>query len=272
MIRIVFFVSIFFLLTGCLSQPINEQQLSTYWQIIESKTQRPISFTMLLKRLSGYQYILIGEEHNVAAHHQIEQYLIQQLAKREPLSGVVFEMFEVEQQAAISATQSQAQQLSPAQIKTAIQWRKWDWNLYKDLIVISLKSTTPVLAANLSEVEIQQLMAGAAPLNGSVSVTPLVRTQLGQLIQAQHKIDTDVLNRMVDVQQFRDRRMAEKLHYLPASGVLIAGNNHVRKDLGVPLHLQEFNPSNAQKTVTLMLKSSDENIDNTQADYIWHTY
>src|SRR5690606_40000804 len=43
---------------------------------------------------------------------------------------------------------------------------------------------------------------------------------------------------MLAVQQQRDRRMAQQLIAAPKPAMLLAGAFHVRRDLGVPLHLQ----------------------------------
>lgn len=71
---------------------------------------------------------------------------------------------------------------------------------------------------------------------------------------------------MVTVQQFKDRRMAEALIKGGKTTLLIAGNFHVNKAVGVPLHLADLGQKQLI-VISLAKKSSD--IDLQESDYIW---
>ena len=250
--------------------------LHTTGRIIDTRTQRQISVTELLNALGQYQYILLGEEHDNALHHQIETALIKQLEQQRPLSAVVIEMMDVGQQALISQTQKELHtccQYSPSQIRQKLHWAKWDWSQYQDFIVSRMNSNTPLLGANLTEPEIQTLMQGAQPLQGNLSIRPSVQQKIAQLVQSHHTIDANLLAKRVQIQQFRDRRMAETLQKQTALSVLVAGNHHVQKDIGVPLHLADYAQQQQKPlpNVTIMLKSAVENTNVSQADYVWIT-
>lgn len=264
-----------FFLVGCSSVPLTESEIAHFGQIIEVRTQEKLTPDELVNRLASHLYILIGEEHDTASHPQLEAFLVQKLEQKRPLAGVVLEMLAVDQQAQVTQAQLQAQSqsLSSAEMKQHIGWEKWDWEHYAPLVASRLQSRTPLLAANLTEAEVQTIMTGAEPLKGNLSTRPTVQQQIAGLIHTQHAIPAEAVSRMVQVQQFRDRRMAEKLQKSTASSVLIAGNHHVRKDIGVPLHLADFNAENAAQTVTLLLQSGHQtDVQITQADYIWLTY
>ncbi|SUT88175.1 putative iron-regulated lipoprotein [Actinobacillus ureae] len=265
-------------LFGCAHKPLSEQQLHSLGNIVDLSTQQHLTLSELLQRLPAYTYVLLGEEHDQPVHHQIEAYLMQKLEQKRPLAAVVLEMLSVDQQVQINQLQQQQTALFAEEIPAQIGWKHWDWHQYQDLIVSRLSSATPLIAANLTEAEIKTLYAGAQPLRGSISVTPQVRTQLAQLIQAHHPLPPNILEKAVTVQQFRDRRMAEMLvkntPNSTAYALLAAGNNHVRKDLGVPLHLQDFDHKNKAKTISIMLKSQRSEaaaITLQQADYVWLT-
>lgn len=265
-------------LFGCAQKPLSEQQLHSLGNIVDLGTQQRLTLSELLQRLPAYTYVLIGEEHDQPVHHQIETYLMQKLEQKRPLAAVVLEMLSVDQQAQINQLQQQQTPLFAEEIPAQIGWKYWDWHQYQDLIISRLSSTTPLIAANLTEAEVKTLYAGAQPLRGSISVTPQVRTQLAQLIQTHHPLPPNILEKAVTVQQFRDRRMAEMLvkntQNSTAYVLLAAGNNHVRKDLGVPLHLQDFDHKNKAKTISIMLKSQGseaESVTLQQADYVWFT-
>ena len=265
-------------LFGCAHKPLSEQQLHSLGNIVDLSTQQHLTLSELLQRLPAYTYVLLGEEHDQPVHHQIEAYLMQKLEQKRPLAAVVLEMLSVDQQVQINQLQQQQTALFAEEIPAQIGWKHWDWHQYQDLIVSRLSEATPLIAANLTEAEIKTLYDGAQPLRGSISVTPQVRTQLAQLIQAHHPLPPNILEKAVTVQQFRDRRMAEMLvkntPNSTAYALLAAGNNHVRKDLGVPLHLQDFDHKNKAKTISIMLKSQRSEaaaITLQQADYVWLT-
>jgi len=74
---------------------------------------------------------------------------------------------------------------------------------------------------------------------------------------------------MLAVQQQRDRRMAERLLAAPQPVLLLAGTYHVRRDLGVPLHLTDL--GRAAGSVVLLLAEVGERVDAQAADYVWYT-
>lgn len=265
-------------LLGCTQKPLSEQALHSLGNIVDLHTQQSIPLTELLQRLPAYPYILIGEEHDQPIHHQIETYLIEKLEEKQQLTAVVLEMLSVDQQDKINQLQRHPTALLSQDIPVQLGWKQWDWNQYQELIIRRLSSTIPLIASNLTEAEIKTLYAGAQPLQGKISTSAQIRQQLAQLIQQHHPLPPAVLDKAVTVQQFRDRRMAEMLVKNTQNSadhtLLVAGNNHVRKDLGVPLHLQEFNNKNKTKTLSIMLKSQRSEADAVtaeHADYVWFT-
>ena len=74
---------------------------------------------------------------------------------------------------------------------------------------------------------------------------------------------------MLAVQQQRDRRMAERLLSAPTPSLLLAGGWHVRKDVGVPLHVVDVGEPRAP-TVLMLAEQGDE-VTQAMADYVWYT-
>jgi uncharacterized iron-regulated protein len=74
---------------------------------------------------------------------------------------------------------------------------------------------------------------------------------------------------MLAVQQQRDRRMAERLLAAPTPALLLAGAFHVRKDLGVPLHLKDLGAS--EGNAVLILAETGRTVTAESADYVWYT-
>ena len=75
---------------------------------------------------------------------------------------------------------------------------------------------------------------------------------------------------MLAVQQQRDRRMAERLLAAPTPAVLLAGAFHVRRDLGVPLHLQDLAAPGGTERV-LILAEVGQAVSAERADFVWYT-
>ncbi|MOA37723.1 hypothetical protein D3C78_1593440 [compost metagenome] len=63
--------------------------------------------------------------------------------------------------------------------------------------------------------------------------------------------------------------MAERLLAAPAPAVLLAGGFHVRRDLGVPLHLADLGA--AAGLQVLQLAEVGAPVSAAQADFVWYT-
>ncbi|MNF00072.1 hypothetical protein D3C80_1988370 [compost metagenome] len=74
---------------------------------------------------------------------------------------------------------------------------------------------------------------------------------------------------MLAVQQQRDRRMAERLLAAPTPAILLAGAFHVRRDLGVPLHLTDLGAAGGLQV--LQLAEVGGPVAATHADFVWYT-
>jgi uncharacterized iron-regulated protein len=91
---------------------------------------------------------------------------------------------------------------------------------------------------------------------------PIVRYALGQpypLLSANLACDEIAASRC----------MAQQLLTAPAPALLFAGAHHVRKDVGVPLHLLDLGAQDA--TVVLMLAEVGTHVTSAAADYVWYT-
>ena len=82
-------------------------------------------------------------------------------------------------------------------------------------------------------------------------------------------LPTSQMPAMLAVQQQRDRRMAERLLVAPTPSLLFAGAYHARKDVGVPIHMQDFGEHEAP--TVLMLAEQGAEVAPAMADYVWYT-
>jgi uncharacterized iron-regulated protein len=79
----------------------------------------------------------------------------------------------------------------------------------------------------------------------------------------------DALPAMLAIQQQRDRRMAHSVIDAPAPALLFAGSYHVRKDIGVPLHMADL--GSHERPVVLLLAQEGSEVQPGSADYVWYT-
>lgn len=108
----------------------------------------------------------------------------------------------------------------------------------------SFYSRAKILGANLSRSEITSIYNGVQPLKGYVSTTNEVKNKFFDIISLSHKLNPqenkELLDKLVEIQQFKDRRMADVLVHHTNKVLLLAGSYHTSKKIGIPLHIQDF--------------------------------
>jgi len=227
----------------------------------------------LLDRLATASRVVVGEQHDNPDHHALELWLARALADRRPGGSVLMEMINPNQQARVAAVQAAAAKGElPKDLIGALAWQPgWDWSLYGPLVTWLVKQPTPLLSANLDRSEILRIYAEQPVLEGTRSTTGAVRESLLEDIRESHcgLLPESQLSAMLAVQQQRDRRLAERLKAAPEPALLFAGGFHARRDLGVPLHLDDLGAGPGLQV--LMLAEVGKAVATAQADYVWYT-
>lgn len=256
-------------------------------QIIHLATQQTISFHDFVKQLAEYDNVILGEYHDHVNQHILATQLLDNLQKIRPQGSLLLEMLSVEQQDFVNQTQQNPPK-NLDKLPKIINWQKsWDWQLYGDIVKHPFLYNYPLIATNLTKTEVKILMQGAEPIKGYQSNKPLIKQHIFNTIIKNHDMKADELeesdkrlvNHMVEIQQFRDRRMAEKMLSAPKPTLLLAGNYHAQKNIGVPIHLQDLtqdladnDPKKSSKTAVVMMLSNTAElgeIDTTKADFAW---
>ena len=242
-------------------------------RIVELRSGAALTPAQLVARLAGAPRVLIGERHDNPDHHAVQLWLLQALAQQRRPGALLLEMLDPAQQARVDALRAQfAAGAVVADLPAALAWQKgWDWTLYGPIVRYALARPEPLLAANLDAAEIGRIYRAAPALAGDASSAPAVRTALLAQIRESHcqLLPESQLPAMLAVQQQRDRRMAERLLAAPAPAVLLAGAYHVRRDLGVPLHLADLGAPAG--TLVLQLAEAGQAPAAGEADYVWFT-
>jgi uncharacterized iron-regulated protein len=223
----------------------------------------------LVERLADQSRVLVGEQHDNPDHHALQLWLLRALESRRAQGSLLLEMLEPAQQASVDAVHKGP---LPADLPSALAWRpSWDWTLYGPVVTHALAQPYPLLAANLDRDEIKRLYRERPQLQGERSTRDDVSRSLLAQIRESHcgMLPESQLPAMLAVQQQRDRRMAERLLAAPVPAMLLAGGFHVRRDLGVPLHLEDLGQT--QGTAVLMLAEVGKPVARGEADYVWYT-
>lgn len=242
-------------------------------QIVELRSGRLLTPAQLVERLAAAPKVLVGERHDNPDHHALQLWLLRALAAQRAQGSLLLEMLTPDQQARVDHVRSALHAgLPPKDILAALDWQPgWAWSLYGPLVQHALRQPYPLLAANLERREIMQIYTQVPHLEGQASTAESVRAALLKQIAQSHcnLLPQSQLPAMLAVQQQRDRRMAEALLAAPAPSVLFAGAFHVRRDLGVPLHLQDLRAE--QGLQVLILAGVGSQVSAASADYVWYT-
>lgn len=242
-------------------------------RIVDLASGQSISPEQLLERLVRAERVLVGEQHDNLDHHALQLWLLRELARQRPQGSVLMEMLNPDQQPKVDQAQRVAREgRSPSDPFAALSWQPgWGWSLYGPLVLHQLRQPYPLLAANLNRTEIMQIYRQRPVLEGERSSAGDVQVRLLDDIRQSHcgLLPDSQLPAMLAVQQQRDRRMAEVLLAAPQPSLLLAGAFHVRKDLGVPLHLADLGAPTGN--AILILAEVGRSVDTSMADYVWFT-
>jgi uncharacterized iron-regulated protein len=242
-------------------------------QIIELRTGAQLTPAQLLERLAAAPKVLVGERHDNPDHHALQLWLLRALAAQRPQGSLLLEMLTPDQQVKVDQARAAiAAGQAPQDMLDALAWQPgWAWSLYGPLVQHALRQPYPLLAANLERREIMQIYTQVPQLQGQASTAQPVREALLKQIRQSHcnLLPESQLPAMLAVQQQRDRRMAEALIAAPEPSLLFAGAFHARRELGVPLHLQDLGA--AKGVQVLILAEVGSQITAASADFVWYT-
>ncbi len=214
-------------------------------RIWDSAAGEFIDSESLSERIGGARYILLGEKHDNPDHHALQLATLEYLQRNVRLAAVSFEMLDSEQQPRLDdlAQRGFGETETLGQLKDFLNWDDsgWDWEFYGPLLASVQRAGTPLRAGNISAETVSAVYA--EPLAAEITAVLDEKTldQLNKDIDESHcgLLPASQFPAMVRVQQARDASLAASLPELAADevGVLVAGNYHVRQDLGVPRYL-----------------------------------
>ena len=204
-------------------------------------------------RLRGDALVLLGEVHDNAQQHQLRLEALQRAFASGWRPAIAMEQFDQEHQADIDRARLERPGDAQHLIDAAEPWGTrgrggWNWVFYKPFVELALRYDVPLLAANLSNTDAERIVRGGysavfgeaaiAALGLGVPIAAEVQSAQEREIDAGHchALPPSMWPRMARAQFARDAYIADVLRRAAQDGgvVLLAGNGHVRLDIGVP--------------------------------------
>jgi len=210
-------------------------------------------------KLRGDAVALLGEVHDNTTLHRQRLAVLQRAVAAGWRPAIVMEQFDIDRQADIE----RARRERPGDAEHLIAQAGgsgWDWSHYQPLIELVLAQALPLVAANLPSAAARRLVREDAPAvlgvaraaalaldgPGALPIDAAWRAaQQGEIARGHcDALPVALLPGMARAQFARDAVMADALRRHAGRGaVLLAGNGHVRRDIGVPRWLAPIEPA-----------------------------
>lgn len=228
-------------LAGCATAP----PAALEGRIWDARAGQFIDEDTLLARLRAARFRLLGEVHDHPEHHRVRARLIRGMRDR---AEVFFEQFDRDHDAPLRQAQAAGADAQGLARAGALDTKAWAWPLHRPLLEAAIARAHAVRAANLSREDARRIAragvlepsdAALARTLDTSAWTEAREQALRRTILDAHcgMLPAKVAPAMALAQRARDAAMALALLSASGAAVLIAGNGHVRRDLGVPLYL-----------------------------------
>ena len=244
-------------------------------------TATPSTVEELIEALARSDVTVLGEIHDNPRHHQLRGELLRQL----PAAS----------KTVVAEHLNWRQRFTPqAELLTGLQAagfddQGWSWPLHQSLFEAVIASQMPLMGGNLPGESIKEVFKTRGqslpePVRVLLAKTPfdeLQRKAMNEEIDQGHcgAMPASMFEGMTAVQRGRDAAMAEvALAHLPS--VVLAGNGHAWKHLGVPFVVNKVSPHSQTLSVLFMEWDDGRPLQEkqafladlaSQADYVWLT-
>ncbi|HXF53108.1 MAG TPA: ChaN family lipoprotein [Hyphomicrobiaceae bacterium] len=225
----------------------------------------------LREALAATPVVLLGEVHDNPDHHRIQAWAVGAVAEvaKSGSLAVVFEQIRADQQHAVDRfAQTSAGSRTSAQLFRVLAWEETGWpsaEIYRPLFEVVIASSAAILAGHPARERVQ-----AVAKAGAVALDPWERVRLDldrplppalgdslleELAESHCRLmPKSALANVAEAQRYRDAHLARAVADAADRHdhvILIAGNGHVRRDRGVPWHLERMAPGKPVVSVVL---------------------
>ncbi len=244
-----------------------------------AKTALEATPEALAGALSTRRNALLGEVHDNSVQHALRAAALRRLVEAGARPAIAFEQFDRDRQADIDRLRRE--QPGDVDALIALGAPNWVWKNYRPFLQLAVDFGLPIVAANLSRADAVKITTqGWGALFGAAAQSDLGLDRLPTAFVAAHEdavgrghcdlLPPDSLPAMARAQMARDIVLAQSLRpHLARGVVLLTGNGHVRKDIGVPFWL---NADERQDVVAIALLELDPTISETASEALNQHY
>jgi uncharacterized iron-regulated protein len=199
----------------------------------------------LADAMRGHPVVLLGEVHDNAAQHALRADALGRLVALGGRPAIAFEQLDRERQADVDRARRERPR-DAAWLIAQAGAKGWDWALYEPFVRLALEHDLPIVAANLSRADASRVIregfgaafdAPARATLGLDAVPPELLAGHEREVDLGHcgAMPAAMLAPMARAQIARDAALAQAIAPHAGRGVvLLTGNGHARRDLGVP--------------------------------------
>ena len=206
----------------------------------------------LAAELAKRPVVLLGEVHDNVVQHRMRAAALERFLEKGARPAIAFEQFDRERQADIDRARREVPPEGRALADHVIGQARapkdsWNWDAYRPFVELALQYDLPIVAANLS----RPAAARVSREGPNAVFSEVERAELGlerfddilpaheRIVQVGHcdMLPKSALPGLARAQIARDAVLAKSLKpYLARGVILLTGNGHARRDIGVPRH------------------------------------
>jgi len=232
-------------------------------EVLEAVTGRALTTAELLGRVAAADFVLLGEVHDNAAHHQVRGALLGAAGTR---PAVVFEQFA---RSAAPIPPPAAGEMEPWLDAHGFDRKNWRWPLHAPVVDAAIARAGTLWGSGLSRETLRSVVragmdSAPAELRRLLEQAPLDSAATAAIdaeLMEGHcgKLPASMMPGMRAAQVVRDASMADALLAGGTAGPawLIAGDGHVRMDMGVPRLLRAAAPGKRILAVGLLERGTE---------------
>lgn len=268
-----------------------ERSLPLTLDIVETKTQKHITFGELMDRLNAADVVCVGEKHDSKPAHTVQLQIIKGLFAQDERIGVGMEMFQKLFQSAFDdyiAGRTTEEQF----LKASEYAKRWgfDWALYRPIVEYCRRNHLPLAALNVRSELVKRLYKV-----GFAGLTEEEKKELGPIdfqVKAHRDYWYERLTQMhgmpnatpeqkersygimtawddymaQNASSFKKERKLQRL-------VILAGSGHINGGFGIPDRTAKYSGSNCSVATVAISNAGDEEADEEsdstlKADYV----
>jgi uncharacterized iron-regulated protein len=233
-------------------------------------------FTLYMSTASAQGIYLLGEIHDNAQGHAQRLELIKTIASGSPRLVIAMEQFDREKQADLD--QAMASCSDAECVVQRVGGLGWDWVFYKPVVALAMARGIRIAAANVSGKDVFAIAKSGFPAAldaQTIAAFSLDRPLDAGLIAGQSEaideghcrmLPKQAIGGMVNAQVARDVWMAKTIQEharLPV--ILLAGNGHIRKDIGV---FRWLNPEQRLRTEVIAFSEAEAPVNSAIFDKV----